>query len=299
MAARRMDEWDVGTGGAASIAVRHDAFREAYRHSSRVKLMRRMIPVAAAAGVVLVIGVSLVQRFTQFGLPISMAGLSMSGSRIAMESPRLSGFTTDNRPYRVSAQRAEQDIRKLTIVELSGIAAEVGLADGATATLRASRGVMDTQGGQVEMFDRIHVQTTSGYRGQTTHALIDTRAGTLVSNAPVDLSSPNGKMRSDRMQIADRGKTFVFEGNVVGDFMPSAPEIAQPQAAPAVAAVPRTIPAEAPAPSASPDVSLPGASQSTVAPSTVAPSAIPPSAIAPSAAILTTAPLPQPRPLRR
>lgn len=223
--ARPLDDGFGGSGGAQLGGARHAAFKAAYRHSRRVKLLRRIIPVVSIVAVLGVVGVSALQRLGGLSLPISIAGLSISGSRVAMEAPRLAGYTDDNRAYRVSARRAETDIRRTNqVVDLFGITAEIGLADGGMTHLSASRGTMETQAQRIEMFERIQVSTSTGYSGETTHALVDIRAGTVNVDAPVDLGGPLGKMRADRMEVRDNGKTIVFLGRVSGDFTPEQPE---------------------------------------------------------------------------
>ena len=45
----------------------------------------------------------------------------MSGTKITMEAPKLTGFTRDNRAYKVTADAAAQDITNPTVLELTGI----------------------------------------------------------------------------------------------------------------------------------------------------------------------------------
>ena len=44
----------------------------------------------------------------------------ISGTRIKMGSPRYAGYTSDNRPYEVTAQAASQDITKPDLIDLRG-----------------------------------------------------------------------------------------------------------------------------------------------------------------------------------
>jgi len=37
-------------------------------------------------------------------LPFSLGTLSLSGTRLTMEAPKLSGFTDDNRAYNITAE---------------------------------------------------------------------------------------------------------------------------------------------------------------------------------------------------
>ena len=69
--------------------------------------MRRAIP----AGIALVAGVIIIATFfNPFRLigvfPIDMGKVSLSGTKITMEAPRLAGFTNDARPYELTARAA-------------------------------------------------------------------------------------------------------------------------------------------------------------------------------------------------
>ena len=73
-------------------------FRAAARHSRVVRFLRFAIP----AGIVAIISTLLVATFfNPFRLittfPIDPGKISLSGTKIVMELPRLSGFTTDSR----------------------------------------------------------------------------------------------------------------------------------------------------------------------------------------------------------
>ena len=45
-------------------------------------------------------------------LPIDVGNMVVSGTKITMEQPRLSGFTRDGRAYEVTAVAAAQDVTK-------------------------------------------------------------------------------------------------------------------------------------------------------------------------------------------
>ena len=58
-------------------------------------------------------------------LPIDVGDLVVSGTKITMEQPRLSGFTSDARAYELTAEAAAQDLTKPDMVELRNIHAKV------------------------------------------------------------------------------------------------------------------------------------------------------------------------------
>ena len=58
-------------------------------------------------------------------LPTAGGQLVISGTKITMESPKLTGFTKDSRAYELNARAAAQDITKPDIVELTDIRAKI------------------------------------------------------------------------------------------------------------------------------------------------------------------------------
>ena len=229
MAARRMDDFGGPAGGGigddrARRQDRDAAFRAAFRHSRRVRRLRVLVPALAVLIFCGVVFVSWWDPLKALNLPISIGSLSMSGSKVTMEAPRLTGYTNDNRFYRVSATRAEHDITQSHIVALSAIDAEMQMEGGGVARVVSSAGVLDTKTGRVELNQDVAVTTTDGQSGRLGHALVDTRAGTVVSNGPVSMASPRGELTSERMQISDNGKVIVLEGQVRGNFMPEPPD---------------------------------------------------------------------------
>ena len=62
-------------------------------------------------------------------LPVDMGNLVVSGTKITMESPHLSGFSPDQRPYEVWAKTATQDLTDPDHVDLKTLRAKVLMED--------------------------------------------------------------------------------------------------------------------------------------------------------------------------
>ena len=78
-------------------------------------------------------------------LPIDISNLVVSGTKVTMEQPRLSGFTNDARAYEFTADAAAQDLTKPDIVELRNIHAKVEMQDKSTMQMTAVTGIYDTK----------------------------------------------------------------------------------------------------------------------------------------------------------
>jgi lipopolysaccharide export system protein LptC len=190
-------------------------FRAAARHSRVVRFLRLAIP----AGIAAIISILLVATFfNPFRLiaafPIDPGKISLSGTKIVMELPRLNGFTTDSRPYELTARAAAQDLTKPEILELKDISAQVELKDGQHVTIKSINGVYDTKGELLRLNDHITVNSSSGYEGHLSEATINVTSGNIVSESPVELKLPNGLLNANRLEIVENGALILFGGGV-------------------------------------------------------------------------------------
>lgn len=213
-------------------------FRAATRHSRLVRFLRFAVP----AGIVAIISILLVVTFfNPFRLiaafPIDPGKISLSGTKIVMELPRLNGFTTDSRPYELTARAAAQDLTKPEILELKDVNAQVELKDGQHVTITSPNGVYDTKGELLKLNDHITVNSTSGYEGHLSEATINVASGNIVSETPVELKLPNGLLNANRLEVMENGALILFGGGVEMTVNPDqargAPQDPAPVSAPA------------------------------------------------------------------
>src|ERR1700674_5844772 len=122
-AAERSEGWTASSRSDLS-----HAFRVARRYSRWVRLLRIAIPTLV---VLLVLGFAAATWFNPLRivakLPNAAGTLTISGTKITMELPRIAGYTRDARAYELSAQSADQDLTRPAHVELKGIAPRVEL----------------------------------------------------------------------------------------------------------------------------------------------------------------------------
>lgn len=190
------------------------AYAQAQRHSARVRLFRRAIPIAAAIAIGVVLMIALFDPFGRIG-GLSLGPLSFSGTKITMENPRLTGYRQDLRPYEVTATAAMQDIRKPNVIELKDMRARLAIDDnGGTARLESATGVFDSQREQLELKQDIRVTTDAGHEARLKSAFVDFKAGTVVSREPVTVKLTNGLVDADQLEISDSGKAIAFVGRV-------------------------------------------------------------------------------------
>jgi lipopolysaccharide export system protein LptC len=210
-------------------------FAIAARHSRLVRILRIAVPGAVLLSMTAIVGISIFNPFRILtNLPVDVGNLVVSGTKITMESPHLSGFSPDQRPYEMWAKTATQDVTDPDHVELGTLRAKVLQEDQSTVTMDARTGVFDTKSQLLDLHKDIFLQSSTGYEARLSSALVDIANGTVVSDEPVDVKLLNGTLRSDRLRITEKGDVVRFEGNVVMNLImdhPTDPE--QPSAEPA------------------------------------------------------------------
>jgi len=200
-------------------------FKRAMRHSRHVRMLRIVIPI----GLVLVVGaVGLAAWFDPLRilsrLPTGGAGMVISGTKITMASPKLSGYTRDSRWYELSARAAAQDITKPDIVELQEIRAKLEMQDKATLNLTAFDGLFNRKAGVLTLGREVLLQSSSGYEVRLSQAVVDTTTGNIVSEKPVEVKMQQGTLNANRLEVSNAGEVVRFDGGVVMNLVPAPAE---------------------------------------------------------------------------
>ena len=191
------------------------AFRAARRHSRLVRMLRISIPAVVVLGTTVIVLITYFNPLRMLGqLPIDVGSLVVSGSKITMEHPRLSGFTHDARAYELSADAAKQDLTKPDLIELHNLRATVEMQDKATIEMLATTGTYDSKGEMLKLDQNIMLNSSTGYSGHLSEAMIDMRKGYVVSKHPVELQLLQGTLNANRLEIIDSGDLVRFDGGV-------------------------------------------------------------------------------------
>ena len=193
-------------------------FAIAARHSRLVRILRVAVPAAVILALASMVAISTI--FNPFRmllpkLPFDMGNLVVSGTKITMESPHMSGYTTDQRPYEVWAKTATQDVTDPDHLDLKTLRAKLLTEDQSTVTLDALTGLFNTKDQLLDLHKDIFLQTSTGYEARLSQAFIDMGKGTVTSDEHVDVKLLNGTLTADRLRITGGGEVVRFEGTVV------------------------------------------------------------------------------------
>jgi lipopolysaccharide export system protein LptC len=201
------------------------AFMAARRHSRVVRILRVAVPAAVLFTLVVVVLVTYLNPLRMLAkLPINIDNLVVSGTKVTMEQPRLSGFTSDARASELTADTAAQDMTKPDIVELRNIRAKIEMQDKSTMELNAATGLYDAKAETLKLDRDIVLNSSAGYQGRLSEALVDIRKGNVVSEHPVEVRMLQGTLNANRLDIVDSGEIIRFHGGVVMDMTLNQPE---------------------------------------------------------------------------
>ncbi len=215
IAASIMEEPEVRSFRGKSPAEGDRIFRMAARHSRFVRFLRIAIPVGIIAILGVIVAAAFFNPLQVFAkLPIDPGKLLVNGTKITMEQPRLAGFTSDARPYELTARAAAQDLARPEMLELKDIQARVEMKDKAIVNIKAANGLYDTKADKLRLGEDILLSSSSGYEGRLSEAVIDVKTGTIVSESPVEVKMLNGVLNANRLEVTENGALILFERGV-------------------------------------------------------------------------------------
>ena len=175
------------------------------RYTRFVGIMKRALPMAAAALLMAVLAYSLQPRLQGGKKLVTM--LRTTGiltNDLMMTKPKLIGTDAQGNPFVVTAERAIQDPHNAKRANLQKVEADVTLKKGNWVNLTATRGLLDATMQKLWLAGAIDVYSDNGYEMHTTAATIDMQKGTVDGDKFVSGQGPFGTFTANRFRI-DRG----------------------------------------------------------------------------------------------
>ncbi|KQT78159.1 hypothetical protein [Methylobacterium sp. Leaf466] len=209
----------TGLTGAGGNALRTRAHARARNHSARVRRLRVLIPAAAILSLGSLAAVTLFNPFGHIAPGVTIGPVSLSGTKVKMESPRLSGYRKGTRGYEVTADAALQDVRKPTLIELQAMKGRLDTDDkGGLAHIEAATGLFDTAKESLTLDRDIRLWTDKGEEVWLKSAAVDFKTGSIASHETVTVTVPSGSVVADSLDVVDNGRVISFVGNVRTEF---------------------------------------------------------------------------------
>jgi lipopolysaccharide export system protein LptC len=195
-------------------------YRNALRHSRHVRWLRYSVLATIAVVLLAVTAANYLPSLGEIRLPGELGKLVIMGTKITMQQPRLTGYTSDARAYEFTANTAKQDITKPDFVELQQLHAKMEMQDKSTVEMTAPSGLYDMKANTLTLNDDIALASSTGYAARLTEAVVDMKSGDVVSDQPVKVKLLNGFLDAKRMQVTDHGAVLLFGGGVEMTLLP-------------------------------------------------------------------------------
>ena len=204
----------------ALIAERAKAFALANRHSRLVRLLRLSLPAAVVLILLGYIAVLTVNWHLSSGRFNVGAG-TITADDLTMKDAGYSGTTKDGGRYEVRSRRAVVSFNQNTPIKLIDVSGELFQTNNVTTKLKSKHGILDNPKGELELYDGIEVDASSGLMARLVRAKIYNKENKIVSNDPVSASTSTGSVQAASMVMNTKTHLTKFKGSVAVRMMPS------------------------------------------------------------------------------
>lgn len=213
--------WQRSVSSAAA-SDRERAFASARRRSARVRFLRKALLATALGSVAAMVLIGVYNPFSTKLGSLSFSALGIDGTKITMARPKLAGFRSDGQAYSLTAERALQDVRSPTVVELQKVSGEIGATGGEATHLSADTGIYDTVAERMKLSSNVRIGSAR-FDVRLRSADIDFKTGVYQSDEPVEVHVGDGTtITGDRATARSNGQELIFEGRVRTMIVPPA-----------------------------------------------------------------------------
>ncbi len=189
-------------------------FARAKRRSARVRILRAAILIGGLGSVAAMVAIAIFDSFSIRLGSLTFNALSLEGTKVVMDRPKLAGFRNDGEPYLLTAERALQDVKHPTIVELQKVDGEIGITGGEATRLTADAGLYDSMSEHMDLSKNVRIKN-SRFEVLLQSASFDFKSGAYGSDDPVEVHVGGGTtIFADRASARNNGQELTFEGHV-------------------------------------------------------------------------------------
>jgi lipopolysaccharide export system protein LptC len=190
-----------------------DTALDALRYSRFVAVMKRALPISAAALIAAVIAYSLIPRQSD-KLSLAYERTGRIDNDLAMLKPRLSGADQKGNPFVITADAAIQDGANVRRATLKNVQADLTLDQDRWLNATAARGFVDMDKGSLALTGGISVYSDDGYELHTARADFDLKKGRFHGPVEVTGQGPSGTLRADTFDVDRITNQIILQGHV-------------------------------------------------------------------------------------
>jgi len=192
---------------------RHDVKRHwaepGSRHDRLVRYAKIVLPIVAVL-FLLVLAIAPFDQRGDVSFILDKKEVDKAAERMRIETARYSGEDNKGNKFEITAQRAIQQSSDQPIVNIEGMMARLGLAQG-PLVIAANTGRYDLDTHQVDVLGPVRVVGPEGYRLETRDVRVDLKQRTMVSQGPASGMLRLGQFQAGQLS-ADLGERTVVLG---------------------------------------------------------------------------------------
>jgi lipopolysaccharide export system protein LptC len=188
-------------------------------HDYLVRILKILLPVAIGLLLAYVF-LSPLSKNKEVSFLLDKNKVDVAKERMKVQSARYRGLDDKGRPFTVTADRALQPSSADPVVQISGIAAQMELADG-PGTVTADRGRYNLDNQRVDVVGPINVTAPQGYKLQTRNVTMDLNTKKLSGQDGVEGQMPLGRFTAGKLdadlhnrvvQLSGRARLHIEQG---------------------------------------------------------------------------------------
>ncbi|NLR98752.1 LPS export ABC transporter periplasmic protein LptC [Rhizobium sp. P38BS-XIX] len=197
-----------------------NAYKAATFHSSRVRRLKIILPLAAMIVSLIFIAVSLVRAYMP--AEIQIEGAKIEDGKVVMERPAISGRNKDGINYSLLAEKALQDIKNPNMITLKTIKASMPVNTDVIAHVTAQSADFDRQADTLKLTEPFTIVMDNGLRAEFKTAFLDVKKGDLSSQDQVAIQRGGMSVVARSLKMTDKGSVIELDGQVQVHIEPSA-----------------------------------------------------------------------------
>ena len=151
-------------------------------------------------------------------LHFSLESFGISGDKITMEHPRLTGVRRDGKPYDVIAETGVQNPKDPNHTALTKLNAKLRMSDDSETRITGDAGVYDFGIADPRSCRQCPYQGRE-LRPRDAHRAMNFKTNVFGSKDPVRLDFDRGWIEADSLSSTENGVEITFQGNVRSHFV--------------------------------------------------------------------------------
>jgi lipopolysaccharide export system protein LptC len=179
-------------------------------HDWLIRILKILLP--AGIGVLLAyMFLSPLSREKEISFLLDKSKVDVARERLKVQSAQYRGVDNEGRPFTIEAKQAVQATSTEPVVDITGMAARIQLADG-PASLRADRARYNMETQKVDVMGPILFDAADGYRLETRDVSVNLNNRTLASGGRVEGKMPLGRFSAGAMSVDLPSRKVVLSG---------------------------------------------------------------------------------------